>query len=82
MTKEKWMEHIEQSGTVTRPSKGGNKADWQELITYHKSLGCALCADRAKTRKATQNRKNRDDVMRSCGLTKVFGAVSGRVYWE
>ena len=28
------------------------------------------------------HRKQRDDLMESCGLTKVRGAVSGKVYWE
>ena len=25
---------------------------------------------------------NRDDIMKSLGLTKVYGAVTGKVYWE
>lgn len=37
---------------------------------------------RRKTRKANENRKMRDSIMRSCGLTKVYGSVSGKVYWE
>jgi hypothetical protein len=37
---------------------------------------------RRKTRNANQNRKMREDIMRSCGLTKVYGSVSGKVYWE
>lgn len=27
-------------------------------------------------------RRERDQVMRDCGLVKVRGAMSGRVYWE
>lgn len=30
----------------------------------------------------TRNRRERDEVMKSLGLTKVRGAVSGKVYWE
>lgn len=40
------------------------------------------CKARSKTRKANANRRMRDDAMRSCGLTKVYGSVSGKVYWE
>lgn len=29
-----------------------------------------------------RDRADRDDVMRSLGLTKVYGAVSGQTYWE
>ena len=29
-----------------------------------------------------RDRADRDDVMRSMGLTKVYGAVSGQTYWE
>jgi hypothetical protein len=37
---------------------------------------------RRKTQRASANRSVREDAMRSCGLTKVYGAVSGKVYWE
>jgi hypothetical protein len=43
-------------------------------------MNCAACKDRAKTRKATMNRKIRDDVMASCGLVKVRGAMGGTYY--
>jgi len=36
----------------------------------------------AKRKRRNASRKERDDVMRSLGLTKVKGAVSGRTYWE
>ena len=39
----------------------------------------------AKIRKsviAAVNRKQKDDLMTSLGLTKVKGAVSGKTYWE
>lgn len=38
--------------------------------------------DLAKRKKRNAARKERDDVMRSLGLTKVRGEVSGRTYWE
>ena len=48
---------------------------------------CAACEqkeirDKAKRERANLRRKQRDELMRSLGLTKVRGAVSGRVYWE
>jgi hypothetical protein len=39
----------------------------------------------AKLRKramANSFRAAKDQIMRDCGLTKVYGAVSGKVYWE
>ena len=35
-----------------------------------------------KRDKANKRRRERDQIMRDLGLTKVRGAVSGRVYWE
>jgi len=37
---------------------------------------------KARNRRASANRKARDDAMRSLGLVKCKGAVSGRTYWE
>jgi hypothetical protein len=46
----------------------------------------SLNPDEYKTlrKKALTNKRraNRDDLMRSCGLTKVIGSVSGQIYWE
>jgi hypothetical protein len=82
MTKEKWIAHMENSTGATRPSNGGSPDHWKQLIADHKSAGCLECKERAKTKKATMNRKMKEDVMRSCGLTKVYGAVTRQVYWE
>ena len=81
MKKEDWIRHMEEEGLI-RPSLGGNLVAWKEATKRHADEGCAACADRRKTSKANRNRQMRDDVMRSCGLTKVRGAVSGKVYWE
>lgn len=43
---------------------------------------CPACKKAIRNAKARANRKAREDVMRSLGLTKVKGAVSGRTYWE
>ena len=36
----------------------------------------------ARAHRSSANRKDRDDVMRSMGLNKVKGSVSGKTYWE
>jgi hypothetical protein len=82
MTKETWINHIKETENIIPPSQGGSKGDWQNALEIHKSMNCRECAARAKTRRANLQRKNRDDVYRSCGLTKVIGAVSGSTYWE
>lgn len=82
MTKDKWIEHMKETEGILPPSQGGSRGDWDNALDIHKSMKCQACAERAKTRRANTSRKVRDDVMRSCGLTKVRGAVSGRIYWE
>jgi hypothetical protein len=39
-------------------------------------------ADEIKREKRKQARRNRDELLRSLGLTKVRGCVSGETYWE
>ena len=36
----------------------------------------------ARNKRARNNARERDAIMRSMGLTKVKGAVSGQTYWE
>ena len=82
MTKEAWCQHIESISGLVRPSRGGDFRQWRNFIASHNKTGCVECKQRAKTAKANATRKNRDSAMELCGLTKVRGAVSGRVYWE
>jgi hypothetical protein len=42
---------------------------------------CAKCKRFKRNAKARENRKARDEAMRSCGLVKVRGALGG-TYWE
>jgi hypothetical protein len=35
-----------------------------------------------KQRKTAANRKNKDEIMKSLGLEKVKGVISGKTYWE
>ena len=45
---------------------------------------CAGCREKANKRNARAKvaRQARDEAYQSCGLVKVRGAVSGKVYWE
>jgi hypothetical protein len=43
---------------------------------------CATCKAFAKRKRAREARRAKDAIMRSMGLVKVKGAVSGRTYWE
>jgi len=55
-----------------------------EISTRDGENKCEKCDDspaRAKRAKARANRRARESVMRSLGLTKVRGAMGG-VYWE
>jgi len=61
------------------------KAQWQAHRAErgpHPEAGCAECAARRKTKRASASKRFREDVYRSCGLVKVIGAVSGQTYWE
>lgn len=61
------------------------KQEWQKHraeVGPHDAKGCQQCQARAKTRRANQARKDRDQAMRDCGLVKVRGSISGRTYWE
>lgn len=60
------------------------KAQWLEhrrTTGPHDPDSCEQCKARRKTRRANLNRRDREDVLRSCGLVKVRGALGG-VYWE
>jgi len=43
---------------------------------------CAKCKAFKRRQRARETRKAKDAIMRSMGLVKVKGAVSGRTYWE
>jgi hypothetical protein len=82
MKKENWIEHMEQATGLTRPSQGGNKNEWNAAYREHKANGCLLCRAYQRTHRANFNRRAREEAYKSAGLTKVYGAVSGKVYWE
>jgi len=82
MTKEAWIQHMESACGFERPSRGGSKAVWQDMMELHKAQGCRECKDRLTTKRKSANAKAKEDAYRSCGLTKVIGCVTGQVYWE
>lgn len=73
MNKQTWQLHAKE---VIRANPGMTKGDF----AVHAKT-CPECLARRKTAKANINRRMREDVMRSCGLTKVRGAMGG-TYWE
>ena len=81
MTKEKWLEHMENSTGTKRPSMGGSPDHWKQLVKDHIEHGCLECKERSRTRKHEMNRKAREEAYKSCGLVKVYGALGG-TYWE
>lgn len=86
MTKEQWIRHMEEVSGLKRPSsdEGAMANEWKRAYMIHKANDpkCLVCKARRATKRATCNRKAREDAYRSAGLTKVYGAVSGKVYWE
>ena len=83
MKKETWIKHMEKSTGIVRPSLNpDNLKIWKEACRAHMDKKCPQCRDRMVTRKAMAKRKAMDNAMRSFGLTKVKGAVSGKTYWE
>ena len=81
MKKEDWIRHMEAEG-LTRPSNGGDRIKWKEVVLYHLKNNCKECKARRKTRRANELRKINESVMKELGLKKVYGPVSGKVYWE
>lgn len=81
MTKEAWIKHMEESTGLIRPSLGGDKVKWKEMMANHMDNGCEACKERSKTKNKASRRKERDQMMKDCGLVKVKGALGG-TYWE
>jgi hypothetical protein len=81
MTKEAWIKHMEETTGLIRPSLGGYRMAWVEATTNHINNGCEACKERSKTKNKASRRKERDQMMKDCGLVKVRGALGG-VYWE
>lgn len=82
MTKESWIEHMEDATGLTRPSKAPwNKEDWESTARFHRWNFCPECEARRKTSKANSNRQARHQVQLDCGLVRVKGNLGG-IYYE
>ena len=53
---------------------------WQSVIKPHNTKTCPDCKARLKTKRATSNRRERENTLRDLGLTPV--KVDGHTYWE
>lgn len=81
MSKKDWIKHMTDCG-YTPPSVGGDKQAWKDAVAKHIANGCRECKARTKTKAAASRRAEREGIMRDLGLVKVYGPVSGKVYWE
>lgn len=82
MGKSEWVRHIELTENLVRPSAGGNLAEWKEAVSRHVEHKCSVCRKRAATKRHNDNARITRQVYRNCGLTRVVGPVSGKVYYE
>ena len=82
MDKETWKQHLEDAEGLTRPSNGGDPIAWQAAGIRHQVVGCAECRQRRTTARRSAGQRHNNEAMRSLGLTRVVGSVSGKVYWE
>ena len=82
MTKEQWVEHIETSEGIVRPSAGGDKEAWKAAVMRHVTNKCAVCRQRATSLRQNRASRIRRQVYQNMGLTAVRGPLSGKVYWE
>jgi hypothetical protein len=82
MTKVQWVEHIESTEGLVRPSAGGDKEAWKAAVMRHIERQCHVCQQRATSLRQNRAARVRRQVYRSMGLTAVRGSLSGKVYWE
>lgn len=82
MTKTAWVSHMEKASGLKSPSHGGDIQMWKQIVSDHLKFECPDCKARQATRLKNARKSAREDAYRSCGLTKVRGSVSGKIYWE
>jgi hypothetical protein len=82
MTKTAWIKHMKTVSHVTAPSLGGDRLLWNKAIEDHKISCCPDCKKRSITRTKEINRTFKEQAYKDCGLIKVRGPVSGKIYWE
>lgn len=54
----------------------------EQRISFFQSLPEEVQKDLKKKHKISNNRKQKEIILRSLGLTKVKGDISGKTYWE
>lgn len=70
MNKETWVKHLEETENITRPTNGGSKEAWASARCKHINDNCKACADRIRTRKANQFKREQNEVLRDlCGTS-------------
>ncbi len=57
MTKEKWIQHIEETEQITRPSISHDSRSWEFAVWEHKQNGCPVCMQRRKTKRANRRKR-------------------------
>lgn len=81
MDRETYIQHIEQTENIIRPTMGGSKSDWHAAQEKHKSASCSTCKERIKTLRRYHNAKGIREAIVSLGMHRVVGAQGG-IYYE
>jgi len=82
MCKNEWVEHIEQTEGIVRPSTGGDREAWKAAVMRHVEHKCPICRQRAVSLRQNRAARIRRSIYRDMGLTAVRGSLSGKTYWE
>ena len=82
MSKVEWQKHMLEVEDLAYQEAPKDPQKQKEIIRQHKLSDCKICAQRKKTVNQNLLRKEREDCLRSLGLEKVRGPVSGKIYWE
>lgn len=70
MNKEAWIQHLETTENLVRPSRGGDKHDWCLKMRLHKIEKCRVCINRSRTISANANARAKNEILRDlCGTS-------------
>jgi len=81
MTRTTWIEHMERTTGLKRPSLGGDTEEWSRARKNHAEAGCQECKARTRAIRANERRAAREGLLREIGLVKGRTAL-GRTIWE
>jgi len=82
MSKKEWVQHIEQTEGIVRPSARGDREAWKAAVMHHVEHKCSVCRQRATSLRQNRDARIRHRIYQDMGLTAVRGPLSGKVYWE